>query len=339
MLHALRQSGKTGGFYGETEGLRALREAVARHAAFARGVRCDAADVLITNGAQQALDLVARVLVEPGSLVAVEEPGYPPARLLLQGQGAQVVGVPVDAEGVVVDAIPRSTRLIYTTPAHQFPLGMPMSARRRKALLERAAALGAIVIEDDYDSEFRYTGQAADCLQRMDVQGSVAFIGTFSKTLAPGLQLGYLIAPAPVLAAVAVAKHLSDWHTATPLQAALAHLIDDGSLQRHIRRARSAYAARHERIVARMQGDLAPWFEVIPSQAGIHLAVLCRQKLEMEEVRRLARRLDVGLYPLTRFFQAPPDRDGLLMGFGAIPLADIDPSLDRVRDVLMQMTG
>jgi GntR family transcriptional regulator/MocR family aminotransferase len=338
MLHAIRVGVRTGGFYGEPEGLAPLRDAIAQHAAFARGVRCDAANVLVTSGAQQALDLIARVLVEPGSVVAVEEPGYPPARMLFQGQGAQVVGVPVDAEGLMVDAIPPGTRLIYTTPAHQFPLGMPMSVRRREALLERAAALGAIVVEDDYDSEFRYAGRPADCLQRMDQRGLVAFVGTFSKTLTPAMRLGYLIAPAPVLAAVRAAKHLSDWHTAIPTQSALQHLMADGALQRHIRRAHVTYAARRERIVQRMEGDLSPWFEVVPSQAGIHLAVLCRQSFDVEQLQKLARRVDVGLYPLTPFFHAAPARNGLLMGFGAIQTADIDPSLDRVRDVLQQMT-
>lgn len=337
MLHALRVGSRTGGFYGDPEGLASLREAIAQHAAFARGVRCDAANVLVTSGAQQALDLIARVLVEPGSVVAVEEPGYPPARMLFQGQGARVVGVPVDAEGLVVDAIPAGTRLIYTTPAHQFPLGMPMSPARRSALLARAAALGAIVVEDDYDSEYRYAGRPADCLQRMDPHGRVAFIGTFSKTLTPAMRLGYLIAPPPILAAVRVAKHLSDWHTAIPTQSALQHLMEGGGLQRHIRRAQLTYAARRERIVARMQDDLSPWFEVVPSQAGIHLAVLCRQPIDMGQLQRLARRVDVGLYPLTPFFNEAPARDGLLMGFGAIQTADIDPSLDRVRDVLQQM--
>ncbi|RQO45127.1 DNA-binding protein [Variovorax sp. KBW07] len=337
MLHALRQGARSRGLYGDAEGVPGLRDGIARHAAFSRGVRCTAADVLVTNGAQQALDLVARVLVEPGSTVVMEEPGYPLARLLFSAQGANVVGVPVDAEGLVVDRIPDGTRLIYVTPAHQFPLGMPMSLRRRKALLARADALGAVVIEDDYDSEFRYEGRPTDSLQRMDKKGCVAFVGTFSKTMSPDLRLGYLIAPPAVLEAVGTAKHLSDWHTATASQWALARFIEDGHLQKHIRRCHAAYAARRARIIRRFADDLSPWFELVPATAGIHLAALCRRPLDVPQLISLARRVDVGLYPLDAFFHFSPPRAGLMLGYGAIDEADIDPSLDRVRDVLMQM--
>ncbi|WP_432725394.1 PLP-dependent aminotransferase family protein [Variovorax sp. W6] len=341
MLHALRQGARSRGLYGESEGLHELRDAIARHARFSRGVRCAAADILVTNGAQQALDLIARVLVEPGSTVAMEEPGYPPARLLLAGQGAKVVGVPVDGEGLVVERIPDGTRLIYVTPAHQFPLGMPMSEERRKALLKRADELGAIVIEDDYDSEFRYEGRPADSLQSMDASGRVVFVGTFSKTLAPDLRLGYLIAPPDVLEAAATAKYLTDCHTATPAQSALAKFIADGDLNRHIRRCHAAYAQRRERIVRRFEQDLSPWFELVPVSAGIHMAALCRHgagdRIDIDQLVRLARRVDVGLYPLAPFFHFSPPRQGLMLGFGAIGEADIDPSLDRVRDVLAQM--
>lgn len=337
VLHALREGTRSRGMYGPVEGLPALRDAIARHAAFSRGVHCGVDDILVTNGAQQALDLVARVLVEPGSTVAVEEPGYPPARLLFSAQGAQVAGIPVDAEGMRVDRIPDGTRLIYVTPAHQFPLGMPMSARRREALLARAHELGAIVIEDDYDCEFRYEGRPTDSLQSMDTQGCVAFVGTFSKTLSPELRLGYLIAPQAILQAVCVAKHLSDWHTSTPAQSALAKFIADGDLLRHIRRCHAVYAERRERIIRRFEGDLSSWFELVPATAGIHLAALCRRPIDMDMLLRLARRVDVGLYSLDGFHHAGPARQGLMMGFGAIETEDIDPSLDRLRDILAQM--
>ncbi|RTQ36546.1 PLP-dependent aminotransferase family protein [Variovorax gossypii] len=337
VLHALRQGARSRGLYGDAEGLHELRDGIARHASFSRGVRCGAADVLVTNGAQQALDLIARVLVEPGSTVAMEEPGYPPARLLLEAQGAKVVGVPVDREGLVVECIPDGTRLIYVTPAHQFPLGVPMSERRRRALLARADELGAIVIEDDYDSEFRYEGRPADSLQSMDEHGRVAFVGTFSKTLSPDLRLGYLVAPLAVLEAVGTARHLTDWHTSTQAQWALAKFIADGDLNRHIRRCHAAYAARRERIVRRFADELSPWFELLPVTAGIHMAAICRREIDIGQLIALARRVDVGLYPLAPFFHFSPPRPGLMLGFGAIDEADIDPSLDRVRDVLLQM--
>lgn len=337
VLHALRQAAKSRGMYGETEGLPELRAAIARHAAFSRGVRCTPEDVIVTTGAQQALDLVARVLVEPGSTVAFEEPGYPPARQLLAAQGAKVVGIPVDAQGMQVAHIPDGTRLIYVTPAHQFPLGMPMSAQRRKDLLMRARELGAIIIEDDYDSEFRYEGRPTDSLQSMDSDGLVAFVGTFSKTLSPELRLGYLIAPPAILQAVAVAKHLCDWHTSMPAQWALAKFIADGALAKHIRRCHVEYAERRRLIVQRFSSDLAPWFELVPAQAGIHMAAMCRRTIDMDTLVRLARRAEVGLYCIDGFYHFTPARQGLVLGYGAIESAGINPSLDRVRDILEQM--
>ncbi|MEJ8822068.1 PLP-dependent aminotransferase family protein [Variovorax humicola] len=337
MSHAMRESAKSRGFYGPAEGLPALRQAIARHIAFSRGVQCAADDVIVTAGAQQALDLVARVLVSPGSVVAIEEPGYPPMRYLLEAQGARVVGVPVDDEGIVVDAIPAGTRFIYVTPAHQFPLGMPVSQARRIALLRRAQELGAVVVEDDFDSEFRYTGRPTETLFSLDTRGTVAYVGTFSKTMSPQLRLGYLVAPPSIRDAVATAKHLTDSHTPPMQQWALARFIDDGLLVKHIRRCHAAYALRREKLIARFAGDLAPWFEVVVPAAGFHMAALCRQPVDIGLLISLARRVDVGLYPLAPFFHFTPPQEGLLMGFGAIDSLDIDPSLDRVRDILTQI--
>ena len=336
-LHALREIARTRALYGPAEGQPELRGAIARHVGFARGVRCTPQDVVVTNGAQQALALLARVLVEPGSTAVVEEPGYPQARLILGANGARVVGVPVDGEGLVVEAIPADARLIYTTPSHQFPLGMPMSVARRRALLARASEIGAIVVEDDYDSEFRYEGRPTDSLQGMDDTGNVALVGSFSKTVSPSLRLGYVIAPPAVAQAVANMKHLVDWHTPTQTQLALAKFMADGDLQRHIRRCHAAYAQRRERLRARFADDLAPWFELVPTVAGFHMAALARRPLDMATLLNLARRVDVGLYPLAGFHHFGPPRDGLMMGFGVIAASDIDPALDRVRDVLQQM--
>jgi GntR family transcriptional regulator/MocR family aminotransferase len=337
VLHALRESAQARGFYAQAEGMPVLREAIARHAAFSRGVQCGAADVVVTNGAQQALDLVARVLVEPGSMVAVEDPGYPPARMLFASQGAQVVGVPVDEEGIIVDQIPRQARLIYVTPSHQFPLGMAMSAARRRALLDKARAIGAIIIEDDYDSEFRYEGKPVEALQSLDQEGIVAYVGTFSKVLLPELRLGYVMAPPAIRKALAIAKHLSDWHSASMMQLALAKFIDDGYLHKHIRRCHAIYAARRDKILARFDGDLSPWLQAVPSSAGFHLAALFRKRVDLPALLKLARRVDVGLYPLDGFYHAGQPQQGLIFGFGGIESLDIDPSLDLVRDILLQL--
>ncbi|NRR30804.1 PLP-dependent aminotransferase family protein [Oxalobacteraceae bacterium] len=337
LLHGLRQDSQLRGQYGPTEGILALRESIARYAAFTRGVSCTSSQVVVTNGAQQALDLLGRVLLEPGSIVAMEDPGYPPARMLFAGQGAQVVGVGTDAEGMLVDQIPHGTRLIYATPAHQFPLGMPMSAARRAALLERARAIGAIIVEDDYDSAFRYEGRPTDSLQSMDRHGIVAYVGTFSKVMMPELRIGYAVLPDAILNATLNVKHLCDWHTATLHQYALAKFIDDGYLHKHVRRCHALYASRRERLHSLIAGPLKPWFELVPATAGFHLTVLCKAPLDMDLLLRLARRADVGLYPLSNFYAGPALRQGLVLGYGAIETLDIELALLRVRDILRQI--
>lgn len=334
ILAGLRADAARHGRYAETEGVAALRQAIAGFIGFTRGVRCTAAEVLVTHGAQQALDLLARVLVTPGDVVAVEEPGYPPARQLFASRGARVVPVPVDAEGLRVDAIPADARLVYVTPSHQFPLGMPLSAARRQALLDHAHKHGAIVVEDDYDSAFRHAATAQASLQAMDRSGCVVYVGTFSKVMMPEIRAGYLVAPPALVSALATAKYLADGHSATLVQHALAGFIDNGGLARHIRRCHAAYAARRERLLVRLDGDLSPWLEPIPTTVGFHLSAWLRRALDVDLLCRLARRAEVGLYPLAPFYAGPTLRQGLLFGFGAIDSIDIDEALDRVLAIL-----
>jgi len=338
MNYALRRSQRHPERQFSAQGLPELREAITHHIAFTRGIQCAPSDVLVCNGAQQALDLIARVLVEPGCKVAMEDPGYPPARQLFQALGARLQSVPVDDQGLCVEQIEDDTRLIYVTPSHQFPLGMSMAAPRREALLARAAELGALIIEDDYDCEFRYQGPAAEALQRMDRHGLVAYVGTFSKTLLSELRLGYAVLPPAVLQAACVAKHLSDWHSPTLQQWALARFLAEGHLNKHIRRCHEVYSARRERILARLGGDLAPWFDAVPTSAGFHLSALAKPGVDVELLISLARKVEVGLYSLAPFFSEAPVRPGLLLGFGAIELLDIDPALDRVADTLQRLS-
>ncbi|MCF4996904.1 aminotransferase class I/II-fold pyridoxal phosphate-dependent enzyme [Pseudomonas syringae] len=335
--HALRQIGASKGFYSVPEGLPALRNAIAQHIAFSRGVNCQDDDVVVCNGAQQALDLLARVLLGAGSVVAIEDPGYPPARLLFDSHGATVVGVPVDAEGMQVEHIPDGTQVIYVTPSHQFPLGMPMSQARREALLARAYELGAIIIEDDYDSEFRYEGRPTDSLHNLDQRGIVAYVGTFSKTLLPELRLGYAILPPAILEAVIRAKQLTDRHASTLPQWALAKFIAEGCLLKHIRRCHAVYTQRRERILARMATDLAPWLEVVPTSAGFHMTALCKVPFDVPLVIELAKKVEVGLYAIDDFYYQQPVKTGLYFGFGAIETLDIDTALDRLHDILQQV--
>ncbi|MBL1101835.1 MocR-like pyridoxine biosynthesis transcription factor PdxR [Streptomyces coffeae] len=320
--------------YGDPAGHAGLRVALARHIGLSRAVRTGPGDVLVTNGTQQALDLIGRVLLEPGDRVAVEEPGYPPARLLFRSQGAEVTGVPVDAEGLLVDAIPPDTRAVYVTPAHQFPLGMPMSLRRRTALLKWAQRHGAAVIEDDYDSEFRFGGRPVETLQSLDRAGHVIYVGSFSKVMLPSLRIGFLVAPAPLRTALRSAKYTADWHTPVPTQAALARFIDDGLLARHIRRMRHTYATRHETITRALTGQFADLAELVPSAAGLHVTAVTRGGLADPEA--LADRADrarasgLAVHTLAEITRKRSARPGFVFGYGSISAPDIEPGLHRL---------
>lgn len=316
------------------EGLPALRELIARQLAATRAVICEAADIMVTHGAQQAIDLIGRVMIEPGAVVAMEGPGYPPARAAFLSHGARLVGVPVDDEGLCVEQLPDDARLVYVTPSHQFPLGMPMSLPRRLALLEWAAARGAVIIEDDYDCEFRYQGRPLESLQNLDRAGLVAYVGSFSKTLFPELRLGYLVMPPGLRLALCKAKHLSDWYTYPLGQEALVRFLRDGALARHMRRSHKRYAVRRERLLARLDGDLGHWLQPIVPMAGFHLTAWLRQPIDTAALGYQARLVDLGIYPLAPFYHAQPARAGLMFGFGALDLAELDEGLNRLRDLL-----
>jgi GntR family transcriptional regulator/MocR family aminotransferase len=319
--------------YGATAGHPKLRAAIARHVGVARGVLASAEDVFITHGAQQAIDFVGRLFIEPGTRVAVEEPGYPIPRLLFESLGARIAAVRVDTEGMDVAALPDDTRLVYVTPSHQFPLGMPMSHARRAALLSWAERRNAVVIEDDYDSEFRFSGRPLETLQAMDRNGRVIYVGSFSKTMLPALRLGFLIAPASLHAALNAVSYVTQWHCQWPAQAALARFIEEGLLARHIRKMRREYTARHDRIADRLAGDFAEWLEVLPSIVGMHLcATLRRSSRRFErDVADRARQAGLGLHRLSSFYAGDSARPGLVLGYGAIPMSRIDEGLRRLR--------
>ncbi|MEU7862419.1 PLP-dependent aminotransferase family protein [Nonomuraea sp. NPDC049141] len=305
--------------YADPSGHEGLRDAISRHIGISRSVRASADDVLITNGAQQALDLIGRVLIDPGACVAVEEPGYPPARLLFRSQGARVAGVPVDGEGIDVAAIPNAARMVYVTPSHQFPLGTPMSLARRAALLAWAERRRAVIVEDDYDSEFRFGDRPLEPLQSLDRAGRVIYVGSFSKTLLPMLRLGFLVAPASLMPALRAARQLTDWHGELSAQAALARFIDEGLLARHIRKATREYAARHALIVDALASD--DRLRLVPSVAGLHLCARFAPGVSVRPSPRLAvERLDA-------YCGETPAQNGLVLGYGAIQQSKIPEGL------------
>lgn len=293
--------------------------------------QCDWNALMVTQGAQQGLDLLARVMLDPGDLAVVEEPGYPPARASLLATGAEVRGVPVDAEGLRVDLLPDNAKLVYVTPSHQFPLGMPMSLERRLQLLDWAQRHRALIIEDDYDSEYRFDGRSLESLRSLDRNGQVAYLGTFSKTLFPELRLGYLLPPASLREAVLAARKLVDRHSETLQQRALALFIQRGDFARHTRRLQREYTQRRGRLLERLHGDLSPWLEALPAVAGIHLAARCREPLDVLRIARHLRQQGLEVGTLPPFYAETPAQAGFLFGFGCIERDDIDPALDLLR--------
>jgi len=336
MARALRAEGSA--VYGHPAGLPALRQAIARHIGISRGVEASWEDVTVTAGTQQALDVIARALLEPGDRVAMEDPGYPPIRFLLQSIGTRVVGVPVDRHGLRVDRMPRGVRMVYVTPSHQYPTGVTMDLGRRRALLAWAEQHDAAVVEDDYDSEFRFASRPIEPLQTLDAGGRVIYVGSFSKTLLPGLRLGFVVTPPGLREAVHKAKFVADWHSATPGQAALARFIDDGGFARHLRRMGTVYRERHELLLRTLRRELDEHLEVIPSVAGLHLAATAR-RAGTEEIAAVVRRAweqGVAVQELAIMAVRPPGPPGLLFGYGAIGAERIVEGIRRLRGCFEQ---
>lgn len=333
VARALRSSETAQAFYAASTGSHALRKAIADHIAVSRSVKAMPEDLIITNGTQQALDIVARILIEPGDAIAVEDPGYPPAVHLFRSLRARVVGVPVDGEGLVVDHLPSNARAVYVTPSHQFPLGVAMSLPRRRALLAWAERHDAAIIEDDYDSEFRFGGRPVEPLQTLDSSGRVIYIGTFSKTLLPALRLGFLVLPPSLHLAATKAKFVSDWHSSSLAQPALARFIADGSFARHIRKVGKVYDQRHAIVTATLERDFAEHLELVPSNTGLHVAALARSA-SVERIDSIARRaagLGVAIQQLSNFAVHTQQRSGITLGYGAVETSKIDEGLRRLR--------
>jgi len=333
MARQLRAGAVGRGIYQEPAGHPDLREAIARHIAIARGIQATADDITITNGSQQAMDVVARALLAPGDRAAVEDPGYSPPRWLLQSLRVRLQGVPVDDQGLIVDALHPRTRLVYITPSHQYPLGVPMSLRRRQALLAWAQRQDAAVVEDDYDSEFRFFGRPLDPLQTLDSAGRVIYMGSFSKTMLPTLRLGFVVTPPSLTKAVQTAKFVADWHTSIPAQAALANFIDDGTFARHVRKMNAVYEERHEMITDIIGRDFVDHLKLLPSAAGLHIAAVARSASaqQVHVIADKAANAGVQVQELTRFaFEADP-MAGLVLGYGAIATSRIAQGMRRLR--------
>ncbi|WP_454621209.1 MocR-like pyridoxine biosynthesis transcription factor PdxR [Bradyrhizobium cenepequi] len=327
---ALRSHEMAAGIYESPAGNRDLRAAIARHIGVSRSVSVSPDDVIVTNGTQQALDIIARVLLEPGDVVAVEKPGYSPPKDLFKALGARVIGVPIDSEGLVVEALPGEAKMVCVTPSHQFPLGMAMSLSRRRALLAWAERNNAVIVEDDYDSEFRFGGRPLEPLQTLDTTGRVVYVGTFSKTLLPALRLAFMVVPPSLREATCKAKFVTDWHTAIIAQAALARFIDEGAFARHIRKVSRIYSERHEMLTEGIKSNFGDYVDLVPSSTGLHIAAYARSA-SLHDINAIASRalelgVAIGSFPLEGKPQA-----GLMLGYGGIETARIDEGLKLLR--------
>ncbi len=328
---ALRAASRTPAGYGEPQGRLALREAIAGHISFARAIACGADEIVVTAGAQQAFDLLARILVTAGkTVVAVEEPGYPPLRNVLTAAAANVVSVPVDSEGLRVDHLPPNTKVICVTPSHQFPLGVHLSLARRTALLDFARARGAVVIEDDYDGEFRYAGKPLDALKTLDRGESVFYVGTFSKSLFPALRLGFVIAPPWAQPSLVAAKQLADWHAPLIAQDVLSAFIAEGHLARHVRRMRGVYRERREVLEHALERFCGSELRAVGIGAGLHLATHLDHALSASALIDRARAAGIWLEGIQRCATTDRKSNGIVFGYGAIGSREIGEGVRRL---------
>ena len=320
-----------------------LREALAGYLARARGVRCTPEHVVVTQGSQQGIDLVTRLLVDPGDAVVLEEPHYTGFSFCLAALGAKPVLVPVDEDGLRVDVLERvpAARLACVTPSHQFPAGGVLPLERRLALLAWAERRDACVLEDDYDGEFRFEGRPLACLQALDEAGRVFYLGTASKLLFPALRIGWLVAPPGLAEPIAHAKAIADTGTATLEQLAFADFIREGQLERHVRRARLRHAARRAALVEALASELGERASVSGAQAGVHV-LLRIEELRAREVRALreaCRARGVGVYPAAPFYGRPPARAELLLGYAALGEEEIREGIRRLRRAVDAVTA
>jgi len=320
--------------YQDSAGYRPLREAIAAHVAVSRQVHCKPEQIMIVPGSQGALDLASRMMLNAGDPVWMEDPGYPGARGAFLGAGADIIPVPIDDEGLVVDigvARAPGARLVYLTPSHQFPLGVMMSISRRLALLDWAKRANAYILEDDYDSEFRFAERPLASLQGLDDAERVIYIGTFSKVLFPSMRIGYMILPPPLVDSFLKVRRLIDIHTPMLEQAVLADFMIEGHFSRHLRRMRTLYAERRNALLEAAK-ELP--LEIHSPEAGIHCVGWLPNGMNDLSVVGKAAEYDLDLTPVSSFSIHPLARKGLLLGYGGYSVKEIKDGVRRLRALL-----
>ena len=320
--------------YGDAMGHLPLREAIAEYLGAARGVRCDASHIMITTGSQQGLQLAAQILLDSESSVWMEDPGYPSARQAFVAAGAKLVPVPVDEQGMNVEVMIRrglQARAVYITPSHQYPLGMTMTATRRMLLLNWAARSGAWIIEDDYDSEYRFGSRPISSLQGLDAYLRVIYVGTFSKVMFPALRVGYLVIPKDLIPAFCAARDAADVFSATLYQSVLADFIREGHFARHIRRMRMLYMERRKALVRAIRLQMGDKIEVVGADAGMHLVMMLPPGINDVVVSKRAAQRGVSATPLSTCYLGSPAGRGLVLGYGGTNPRQIQEGVAKLR--------
>jgi len=315
-------------FYGDPQGLPALREAIAHYLTQSRGVRCSAAQVLVLTSSQQALQLLSATLLDEGDAVWMEDPGYAGARTAFVASGARLVDMALDEQGATIDPSRPSPRLIYLTPSHQFPTGRAMSLARRLAFLAHARACGAWLIEDDYDSEFLYDHQPTPALQGLDEQGRVVYIGTFSKSLFPSVRLAYMVLPEALVAPQVTARTTYDGHPAQLMQAVAADFMVQGHFAAHLRLMRQLYRGRRDALLQALHTQL-PWAEPLDSRGGLQMAVRLPPGSEARLTRAAAQR-GIATPSLGELYHTAPRNEGWRLGFAALTPQAIDAAVSTL---------
>ena len=320
--------------YGPPAGVPALREAISLHLRRSRAVTCDPAQIIVVSGAQQALDLVVRVLVERGASVAVEDPLYQGTREVLRTVGARLIPVPVDRNGLDPSKLPERAKAVFVTPTHQFPTGAILPVDRRLSLIEWARRKNSVIVENDYDGEFHYQGRPLESLQGLDTEGRTIYLGTFSRTVFPALRIGYMVVPKSLAPTFATAKWLADQHSAILEQKALAEFITSGLYERHLRRLRRRNAARRDTLLEAIHKYLGGRVDVSGDGSGTHVVLWPRKRVSEDLVIAKAAMREVGLYRISHFYLKRPSRTGLMLGYTTLNEGEIAEGIRLLGEVL-----
>jgi GntR family transcriptional regulator / MocR family aminotransferase len=322
----------------EPMGYEPLRHAIADYLSSSRAVNCDPAQVAIVSGIQEALDLAARLFVDPGERVCMEQPGYVGAAQVFEAMGAKVSTIRLDDQGMQLhEQSLRGARLVYVTPGHQFPLGITMSLTRRLELLNWARQSGSLIFEDDYDGEFRYSGRPVPALQGLDQSGCVLYAGSFSKVLFPSMRLAYLVVPADLVERVAAAISLRTRHAPVLDQAVLCEFITEGHFGRHVRRMRELYASRLSALLEGARRELGGLLEVSPIEAGLQTVGWLQHGIREEPAAKAAKERDVDVIPLSHYCRRPLGRQGLQLGFAGVSAREIARGLRDLAAALARL--